>query len=252
MNLGLEYFYTLERRTRKRDFKPAAPQLPYFWDPQAQILVVRDLSEAKKPLSFAIKGGHNSEPHNHNDIGSFVVGVGDRILNGDSGVPIYTAKNVGVIRSSSMHPVPYPNKTMQAKGKEFCGKVLEVKNDAVRSMVRFDLAKAYPAKAGLVKLIRIAEYDRSKHTITITDECELKTAGVYELPLFSYEEWKELSPGVWSAGQLKVEIKASGELECAEDVPDLPWRSEKKARRLNCKFKNKSKTFRTTVTYSLL
>ena len=88
--------------------------------------------------------------------------------------------------------------------------------------------------------------------ITVTDECELKTDGTYELPLFSYETWKELSPGVWSAGSLKVEIKASGELEIFEDVPDLPWRTDKKARRLNCKFKNKSKTFRTTVTYSLL
>ena len=252
MNLGLEYFYTLERRTRKRDFKPAAPQLPYFWDPQAQILVARDVPEAKQPLSFAIKGGHNSEPHNHNDIGSFVVGVGSRILNGDPGIPIYTANKAGIIRSSGMHPVPYPNKTMQAKGEKFCGKVLEVKNDAERSMLKLDLAKAYPANAGLVKLIRTAEYDRRKHEIIITDECELKTSGEYELPLLSYEKWKELSPGVWSAGALKVEIKASGELEIFEDVPDLPWRSDKKARRLNCKFKNKSKTFRTTVTYSLL
>ncbi|MBE6363132.1 MAG: hypothetical protein E7054_05700 [Lentisphaerae bacterium] len=252
MNLGLEYFYTIERRTRKSNFKPADPQLPYFWDPQAQILVVRDAPEAKTPLSFAIKGGHNGEPHNHNDIGSFVVGVGSRILNGDPGVPIYTAKKAGVIRSSGMHPVPFPNKTMQAKGNKYCGKVLEVNNNAERSMIRLDLAKAYPAKAGLVKLIRTAGYDRKKHVITISDECELKTAGVYELPLISYEKWKELSPGVWSAGSLKVELKASGELECFEDVPDLPWRTDKKARRLNCKFKNKSKTFRTTVIYSLL
>ncbi|MBQ9338289.1 MAG: heparinase II/III family protein [Lentisphaeria bacterium] len=253
MHLGLEYFYTISRLMRKPSndgLKPAEPQKPYFWDPEAQILIVRDRPDASLPLSFALKGGNNAEPHNHNDIGSFVVGVGSRILCGDPGIPVYISKTVGIIRSSAMHPVPMPNGVMQKAGDRFKGKVLAVENDDRHSLVRMDLSGAYPAQAGLVKLVRTAEYDRDGRRIVITDECELKNAGEYQLPLLSYETWKEESPGVWRAGDLKVEIKASGALECAEDVPQLDWRTPKKARRLTCKFTEKAKTFRMEIIFT--
>ena len=254
MHLGLEYFYTISRilkKGSKSELKEAQPLLPYFWDPEAQILVVRDRPDAKMPLSFAIKGGHNGEPHNHNDLGSFVVGAGSLIQCGDPGIPVYISKTVGIIRSSAMHPVPMPNGTLQKHGNEFKGKVLEIENNDKHSLIRLDLAAAYPASAGLVKLIRTAEYDHNAHRIVITDECGLKAPGEYQLPLLSYENWIEEAPGVWHAGDLKVEIKGSGPLTFAEDVPKLDWRTPKMARRLTCKFTEKAKTFRMTVSFTL-
>ena len=254
MHLGLEYFYTITKILKKDpglDLKDPQPLQPYFWDPEAQILIVRDRPDASLPLSLAIKGGNNAEPHNHNDIGSFVIGAGSRILCGDPGIPVYISKTVGIIRSSAMHPVPMPNGVMQKKGEQFKGKVLAVENDDRHSLFRIDLAGAYPSNAGIAKLVRTAEYDRTGHRIVITDECELKAPGEYQLPLISYEQWTEEAPGIWHAGDLKVEIKASGGLSCVEDVPKLDWRTPKLARRLTCKFTEKARTFRMTVTFTL-
>ena len=254
MHLGLEYFYTITRVMKKdsgKDLKAPQPLLPYFWDPEAQLLIVRDRPDASMPLSLAIKGGSNGEPHNHNDIGSFVVGVGSRILCGDPGIPVYISKTVGIIRSSAMHPVPMPNGVMQKRGEQFKGKLLAVENDDRHSLFRIDLAGAYPSNAGIAKLVRTAEYDRAGHRIVITDECELKEPGEYQLPLISYETWTQEAPGIWHAGDLKVEIKASGALSCVEDVPKLDWRTPKMARRLTCKFTEKAKTFRTEVIFTV-
>ena len=253
MHLGLEYFYTISRLMHKEStagLKPPAPQKPYFWDPDAQLLIARDRPDARIPLSFAIKGGTNGEPHNHNDIGSFVVGVGSVIRCGDPGIPVYISKTVGLIRSSAMHPVPKPNGTLQNRGEQFKATVLEIENDDRHSMVRLDLTGAYPAAAGLISLVRTAEYDRTARKIVITDECELKKDGSYELPLFSYAQWTETAPGVWQAGDLKVEIRGSRPLSFAEDVPQVDWRTPKKARRLTCKFKENAKTFRMTITFT--
>ena len=41
-------------------------------------LALREAIGDENGLAVSIKGGHNAEHHNHNDVGSFVVVVGDR------------------------------------------------------------------------------------------------------------------------------------------------------------------------------
>ena len=149
-----------------------------------------------------------------------------------------------------MHPVPLPNGIAQGTGRAFQGKILKIENDARHHLIRLDLLHAYPERAGLAKLVRTAEYDRKNRRIVITDECEMKQPGSYEMPLFSYCEWRENTPGVWSAGKLSVKIRSSTPMEITADIADVQWPDKRKSHRLSCRFSEKAKSFRLTLTFS--
>ena len=75
---------------------------------------------------FAIKGGHNAEPHNHNDIGSFIYALGDHPLLTDLGAGEYTAQYFRdetrydyICCSSLGHNVPVINGCGQKAGREY-------------------------------------------------------------------------------------------------------------------------------------
>ena len=63
-------------------------------------------------LTLAVKGGHNGEHHNHNDVGSFVVASDGVPVIVDAGRPTYTAQTFGPDRyaiwtmQSGWHNVP--------------------------------------------------------------------------------------------------------------------------------------------------
>ena len=244
-----DYFATLLQMNRKKDLKTPDPEKPYFWDPEAQVLVARDKPKADNPFSFAFKGGHNRELHNHNDVGSFVVGLGKSIQLGDPGVGVYNVGwNVSASRSR-IHPVPLPNNVEQGEGPAYRGTVLAVENDDRHSMVHLDFKAAYFPGADLKKLDRKVVYDREKRVVTIIDSCELNQPGTYELPLPSFEEFKEVSPGVWTAGGLRIEIRGTGgELEFQLRKPQVKLRTRKIFTMLICKFKGKVKSCSMTVT----
>lgn len=47
------------------------------WFPDGQMLVSRPAPKTACRLSVAMKGGHNAEKHNHNDVGTYVVTLDD-------------------------------------------------------------------------------------------------------------------------------------------------------------------------------
>lgn len=238
-----DYFYTMLQISWQKELKKVPGPKLYFWDPEAQVLVARDNPKAKVPLSFAFKGGNNHELHNHNDVGSFVVGIGKAIHLGDPGVGSYNVDRKVSASRSLIHPVPIPNGVEQGEGWAYKGKVLAVENDNLHSMVHLDCKAAYFPDADLKKLDRKVVYDREKRLITITDCCELNKPGTYELPLPSFEEFKNISPGVWTLGRLRIEIKGiGGELEYRLQKPQVKLRTQKGFTMLVCKFKGKVKS----------
>lgn len=105
-------------------------------------------------VGFAAKGGHNDEPHNHNDLGSFIVFAGGESLLCDLGAGVYTRDYFGAKRytylhnASEGHSVALIDGNPQLPGHERRARVLEYSTD--RADVRFslDLTEAY----GLEKL----------------------------------------------------------------------------------------------------
>ena len=76
--------------------RPGQPPLPRdVWLPDIEVMTSRDAAGSRDGFYVAIKGGHNAESHNHNDIGNFVVYLNGRPLLVDAGVEDYTAETFG-------------------------------------------------------------------------------------------------------------------------------------------------------------
>jgi len=94
------------------------------WFDQAGILICRPASNSSSHMAAALKGGHNDEHHNHNDVGSFVVVVGDKPLLIDPGGEVYTARTFSNRRYESNvlnsfgHPVPMVAGKLQKTGRQ--------------------------------------------------------------------------------------------------------------------------------------
>ena len=129
------------------------PMKKYFDEAQWYI-------ERKEKDSFAAKGGHNAEEHNHNDIGSFIVTHDGQAILTDLGAPEYTLKGFGkesyetVLNKSSFgHSVPIVNGTAQKYGREYYG-ALTVNGEEIG----IDLARAYPTEIKtLTRSFRLSE-----------------------------------------------------------------------------------------------
>ncbi|OLT53548.1 heparinase II/III family protein [Cellulosimicrobium sp. CUA-896] len=126
---------------------PAAPPLPRDgWLASTQVLLAREDDGTPRGLALAVKGGHNAEHHNHNDVGSFVVASDGVPVVVDAGRPTYTAQTFGPDRyaiwtmQSSWHNVPEIAGTPQEVGAVFAARDVEP-GDA---RLRLDLAGVYP------------------------------------------------------------------------------------------------------------
>ena len=106
--------------------------------------------------SFAAKAGHNAEPHNHNDIGSFqIVTADEKIPLTDLGCGVYNAFTFDpeyrykmVQNASFGHSVPIINQKYQLHGVEYAAKNIS----ATENSFSFDMEGAY--EVGLVKRLR--------------------------------------------------------------------------------------------------
>lgn len=149
-----------------RDFiaeTPREPLLKDVWLPDLQIMTAR-----RGHLFVAVKGGHNGESHNHNDVGSFVVYAKNEPLFIDPGVGEYTAKTFGKDRydiwtmQSQYHNLPQINGVDQKDGKQYGAKVVSHKD----GLLTLDIAGAYPQEAAVRSWKRTISTTKSGITIT--------------------------------------------------------------------------------------
>ncbi|HEV7346200.1 MAG TPA: heparinase II/III family protein [Devosia sp.] len=117
-------------------------------------------------LRLAVKGGHNGEMHNQNDVGSLVVVNQGRVVLTDPGRGRYSKSYFGperysnIMASSRGHSVPVVNGCEQAEGADRAATVVEHSHGAERDVLAIDMAGAYPAEAGLAELRRSVSLDR--------------------------------------------------------------------------------------------
>ena len=99
----------------------------------------------KHRLYFAAKGGTNAEPHNHCDLGSFVLFSGGKFILDDLGWPEYYNGYFGEKRANDLcassrgHSVPIIDGKYQPAGENYCAKVLS----HTEAGFRLELSKAY-------------------------------------------------------------------------------------------------------------
>ena len=165
--LGRELFFLRHIREFMAE-QPREPLLKDVWLPDLQIMTAR-----RGNLYVAMKGGHNGESHNHNDVGSFIVYRNNEPLFIDPAVGEYTAKTFSKDRydiwtmQSQYHNLPQINGTDQKDGKAFAAKVVSHKN----GQLTLDIAGAYPAEADVKSWKRTVT--ATKSGITVTEDFEL-------------------------------------------------------------------------------
>ena len=145
-------------------------------DREAGLVVVRRLDGQGRCWELAVKGGHNDEPHNHNDCGSFLLNVDGQRLAIELGAPEYTADTFGPKRyallatRSSGHSVPLVDGQEQVAGREYSAELLEINTDTDVVEIQLDLTHAYPAAAGHRRLLRQIRLDCNAALLMVEDQ----------------------------------------------------------------------------------
>ncbi len=133
-------------RLFSRPVSLAAQEVPPrdVWLPDLQVRLLE-----KAGMTVAMKGGHNGESHNHNDVGSFLIYSGGDMRVVDAGNMVYTARTFSDARyelwncRSLSHNVPLIGGWEQQPGAEYAARDIHCQEDGMT----LDIAGAYPAQA---------------------------------------------------------------------------------------------------------
>jgi hypothetical protein len=190
----------------------------------AGVLIVRPAAGTPCNIAVALKGGNNNEHHNHNDVGSYSVVVGDEMLMGDPGGPnMYRSNTFGPERytayknlASYGHPVPLVAGEEQFPGKEAQAKIIKKSFSEKKDLFVMDIASAYKVEG--LKLVRSFTFDRRKEgNLIVRDEFSFKEPGSFETALTSRAKCSETGKGkIEFSGErnkMVATIKAPGEFE---------------------------------------
>lgn len=111
------------------------------------------------PVVAAIKAGHNDENHNQNDVGSFILHVGEESFLVDPGRGLYSRQYFGPERYQNIfanaygHSVPVVGGIPQKEGRDFFGTMMAVDTWETEKYAEIEMARAYPV-TGLSSLHR--------------------------------------------------------------------------------------------------
>lgn len=149
--------------------------------PDLQIFISREHPGATdRGLILSLKGGHNGESHNHNDLGQFELFCDGLPVVVDAGVGAYTRQTFSDRRyelwyiGSQGHNVPEINGIRQMAGTRYRAVLTGEAVSANSSLVQLNLAGAYPDEAGIASYVRSADFDRKKRRAIISDRLVLK------------------------------------------------------------------------------
>ena len=169
--------------------------------PEAEWLLSRPDEDDTDGLILAAKGGHNAEPHNHNDVGAFTVFLHSRMRLLDPGKPVYdrayfsSKRYDNPLADSCSHCVPVVNGCGQDAGRKAAATILENTFSEQQDRLTLDLTAAYPPQAGHERLTRTFVYERGdqpsvtvEDTIRFTNDGQTWASRLVALEPFTVEE----------------------------------------------------------------
>ena len=172
------------------------------WFRHAGVLIGRPAAGSGTRMGVALKGGHNAEHHNHNDVGSFVVVVGGRPVLLDPGGEVYTARTFSDRRYESRllnswgHPVPVVDGRLQRTGAEARAEVVSTEFTDAHDTLVLDLGAAYDVP-GLRSLRRTFVYAREgAGSLTVIDEAAFEAPSTFETALVTTGGFEQVGEGV--------------------------------------------------------
>ncbi len=213
----------------------AAAQPLRDWFADAGVLICRPALDARDGLAVALKGGHNSEHHNHNDVGSFVVALAGKTPLVDPGSEVYTRRTFsgeryqsGVLNSLG-HPVPLVAGKLQKTGRSAAAKLVNTEFIDQADTIVLDLRAAYDVK-DLTKLERTFVFSRQgTGGLTVVDEVEFAAPQSFGTALVTFSGWRRADTDDLVVGEgrgaVRVHVDTGGsefEIEPEKIDEDLP------------------------------
>src|SRR5262249_33869136 len=129
--------------------KAKAPYVRDVWLPGLQLMISRQQEGSTDGLYLAAAGGHNSESHNHNDVGNFIVFANGKPAIIDVGVETYSAKTFSAQRydiwtmQSAFHNCPTIGGVMQKPGRQFAASEITHEVDDKVAQLGINIEHAY-------------------------------------------------------------------------------------------------------------
>ncbi len=213
---------------------PPPPLESAEWSPRHEftsggVLIVRPLAPGDATLGAAFKGGHNAELHNHNDVGTYAIAVGDSFPVTDVGSEIYSKDSFNEnrykrpINNSRGHNVPVVDGALQREGRDAAARVLRREFSPPEDLWELDLTDCYPA-GKLVSLRREFRYvrDAADPRVEITDRFEFSSPATYENAFMTLGAWEKRPDGslAFTHGRntLVLSISAAAPFTVTEDA----------------------------------
>ena len=168
-------------------------------------------------LFCAMKGGHNAENHNHNDVGAFLLYADGEPAVVDVGNMVYTAKTFGPERytlfntRSKNHNLPLIGQSEQAAGRAHCARDVRF----LEGGMELDIAAAYPKEAGVLRLRRRCAL--AGDALTLTDEIELSREQDVTW-VFMLRQEPRMTKDAVTFGKLELSVPAG----CAIQYEEIP------------------------------
>lgn len=147
--------------------------------PDAHIAAYRQNKASADGFFVGIKGGHNDESHNHNDIGVVYVYYNGQPVIIDVGAGMYTIKTFSPDRydiwtmQSKWHSLPVINGFMQKDGIEFKSSDFNSITSDDISIASMNVAAAYPSETGIRSFVREIALNRMIDSVMIADSIEM-------------------------------------------------------------------------------
>ena len=233
-----------------RETSKSAQIAAHDWFPDAQIYIGRR-GETSTALAVAVSGGHNDQPHNHNDLGGFVIAFGTHLIITDMGAGIYDKDTFSsrryekVVNNSYGHSVPVVDGHLQSPGAAFRSRVLHAEfgqtataadaetieaasASASADVLALDLTGAYDVPH-LKSLVRTFTFSRAgAGSLTVEDRVTFTQPGRYETALITVSDALRVAPNQLRLGtgehalDVTWNIGDAGDAEDPVEVTDTP------------------------------
>lgn len=156
------------------NYSPKEGAVKDAWFADVQLMA----SRTGRGLFVASHGGHNAESHNHNDVGDVTVYSNGEPVLIDVGSGTYTARTFSSHRydlwfnTSAYHNLPVINGYQQKDGRQYEARAVQYQAGKSISSLTMDIAKAYPAGAGLTSWVRSVRVNK-KEGLVVSDKYAL-------------------------------------------------------------------------------
>lgn len=200
------------------------PQVSLF--ESVDLVIEREKAGSDRGFAMSLKGGHNDENHNHNDLGSVIIALDGVPVIVDAGRKAYEAKTFSDRRyeiwcnTSAWHCVPVVAGREQNPGRDVTAGPLVHSDSGATSTWSLDLSRAY----GLARPNRWGReltLDRGRHRVKILDSWDLSAvtgADQTRINLMVHGEPREITANSFVVGDTL--ITHNGVFERVELAPD--------------------------------